>query len=205
LTEVCHAAAGPHVCARGRESFGAMTSDSPKTALLVIDMVSNYDFEDAEKLIESAREAVPHIRDLIERARSEDVPVIYVNDNYGAWNASLHDLVEQVLQGEHRDLLEPLAPDDDAAFVLKARHSVFYETPLEYMLRQQETERIVLTGQVTEQCILYSALDAYIRHLKVVVPTDAVACIHEDLAQAAFKMMEINMDVELCRAEDCRL
>jgi nicotinamidase-related amidase len=205
LTEVCHAAAGPHVCARGRESFGAMTSDSPKTALLVIDMVSNYDFEDAEKLIESAREAVPHIRDLIERARSEDVPVIYVNDNYGAWNASLHDLVEQVLQGEHRDLLEPLAPDDDAAFVLKARHSVFYETPLEYMLRQQETERIVLTGQVTEQCILYSALDAYIRHLKVVVPTDAVACIHDDLAQAAFKMMEINMDVELCRAEDCRL
>jgi nicotinamidase-related amidase len=205
LTEVCHATTGPHVCARGRESFGAMAPDSPKTALLVIDMVSNYDFEDAEKLIESAREAVPRIRDLIERARSEDVPVIYVNDNYGAWNASLDDLVEQFLQGEHRDLLEPLAPDDDAAFVLKARHSVFYETPLEYMLRQQETERIVLTGQVTEQCILYSALDAYIRHLKVVVPIDAVACIHEDLAQAAFKMMELNMDVELCRAEACRL
>jgi nicotinamidase-related amidase len=182
-----------------------MADDSSKTALLVIDMVSNYDFDDAEKLVESAREAVPHIARLIERARAGDTPVIYVNDNYGDWSASLPDLVEDVLQGDHADLLEPLVPDEAAAFVLKARHSVFYETPLEYLLRQQGIERIVLTGQVTEQCILYSALDAYIRHLEVVVPTDAVACIHEDLAQAAFRMMEINMDVELCEAENCPL
>jgi nicotinamidase-related amidase len=183
----------------------AMADGAQNTALLVIDMVSNYDFEDADRLIESARGAVPRIAELVERARAQDVPIIYVNDNYGAWNASLHDLVENVLQGEHADLLEPLVPDDDAAFVLKARHSIFFETPLEYMLRQQEIGRIVLTGQVTEQCILYSALDAYIRHLDVVVPTDAVAHIHSDLAQTAFRMMEINMDVELCEAADCPL
>jgi nicotinamidase-related amidase len=182
-----------------------MADGSSNTALLVIDMVSSYDFEDADLLKESAREAVPHIADLLERARSDGTPVVYVNDNYGDWKASVPDLVEEMLRGEHADLVEPLVPGDDDAFVLKARHSVFYETPLEYLLRQQEIDRIVLTGQVTEQCILYSALDAYIRHISVVVPTDAVACIHEDLAQAAFKMMEINMDVELCRAEDCRL
>jgi len=34
-----------------------------------------------------------------------------------------------------------------------------------------------LTGQVTEQCILYSALDAYVRHFEVVVRPDAVAHI----------------------------
>jgi nicotinamidase-related amidase len=89
--------------------------------------------------------------------------------------------------------------------VVKARHSVFYETPLEYLLRQQEIERIVLTGQVTEQCILYSALDAYIRHLDVAVATDAVAHIHEDLARAALRMMEINMRAELCLSADCHL
>jgi nicotinamidase-related amidase len=51
----------------------------------------------------------------------------------------------------------------------------------------------VLVGQVTEQCILYSALDAYVRHYQVTVPRDCVAHIHEDLAEAAFKMMERNM------------
>jgi nicotinamidase-related amidase len=63
----------------------------------------------------------------------------------------------------------------------------------------------VLIGQVTEQCILYSALDAYIRHHDVVVPRDAVAHIHEHLADAALELMEINMDAEVCATDDCRL
>jgi nicotinamidase-related amidase len=88
-------------------------------------------------------------------------------------------------------------------FIVKARHSIFYETPLEYMLRQQGIKKLVLTGQVTEQCILYSALDAYIRHFEVVVARDAVAHIHEDLADAALRMMEINMRAEVVAAADC--
>jgi len=177
----------------------------PRTGLLVVDMVNSYDFEDAEKLIESAREAVPNIAALVKRAREEDVEVIYVNDNFGRWNSSPSELVEEVLGSEHADLLEPLVPDDEASFVVKARHSIFYETPLEYLLRQHEIRRIVLTGQVTEQCILYSALDAYIRHFEVAVPVDAVAHIHADLAESALKMMEVNMSADLCRAEDCVL
>ena len=93
-------------------------------------------------------------------------------------------------------------PDDDALFVVKARHSIFYQTPLEYLLGQEGVDRVVLTGQVTEQCILYSALDAYIRHFDVRVPHDAVAHIHEDLAEAALKMMEINMSADVSPARD---
>jgi nicotinamidase-related amidase len=182
-----------------------MPGPAKKTALLIVDVVNSYDFEDAERLVASAREAVPHIGELLGRARDEGVRVIYVNDNYGAWNASPDDLVQRGLGGDYADLLEPLVPDEDAAFVVKARHSVFYETPLEYLLRQEEIGRIVLTGQVTEQCILYSALDAYIRHLEVAVATDAVAHIYEDLAEAALQMMERNMRAELCQASQCAL
>jgi nicotinamidase-related amidase len=62
---------------------------------------------------------------------------------------------------------------------------------------------VVLTGRVTEQCILYSALDAYVRHFQVLVPTDAVGHIYPDLAAAALKMMEQNMSAELTTAADC--
>jgi nicotinamidase-related amidase len=86
--------------------------------------------------------------------------------------------------------------------VVKARHSIFYGTPLEYLLNQEGVDSIVLTGQVTEQCILYSALDAYIRHIDVRVPRDAVAHIHEDLAEAALKMMELNMDADISPVRD---
>src|ERR671919_698361 len=94
-------------------------------------------------------------------------------------------------------LVEPVLPPDDAPFVVKARHTIFYMTPLEYLLSQKEIDHVVLAGQVTEQCILYSALDAYVRHLRVTIPRDAVAHIHGDLADAALKMMDRNMRAEL--------
>jgi nicotinamidase-related amidase len=101
--------------------------------------------------------------------------------------------------------VEPLLPPDGADFVLKARHTIFYMTPLEYLLGQREIDHLILTGQVTEQCILYSALDAYVRHLEVTIPTDGVAHIYGDLAEAALKMMERNMRAELVSAADCQL
>ena len=57
--------------------------------------------------------------------------------------------------------------------------------------------RLILIGQVTEQCILYSALDAYVRHYEIVVPSNAVAHIHHDLAGAALRMMQLNMSAHV--------
>ncbi len=63
----------------------------------------------------------------------------------------------------------------------------------------------MLVGQVTEQCILYSALDAYVRRLRVTVPRDGVAHIDERLAGAALEMMQRNMDAELTACAECEL
>ena len=168
-----------------------------RTALIVIDMINAYDFPDAEKVVPSAKTAVPVIEELI---GEHDGPVIYVNDNFGHWRSQRDELVEQALDGERPDLVQPIKPSDDALFVVKARHSIFYQTPLEYLLNQEDVGNLILTGQVTEQCILYSALDAYIRHFEVQVPPDAVAHIHEDLAEAALKMMERNMSADVSPA-----
>jgi nicotinamidase-related amidase len=109
---------------------------------------------------------VPRIAELIERAAEQDAPVVYVDDNFGSWRSDRDPLVATVLDGPHADLVEPIRPDDDALFVVKARHSIFFQTPLEYLLGQQDVDRVVQAGQVTEQCVLYSALDAHIRHLR---------------------------------------
>jgi nicotinamidase-related amidase len=181
----------------GREGGGAGES-----ALLVIDMLNTYEHEDSDPLAESAADAVPSIAALQEKAGEAEVPVIYVNDSYGDWNTSSQELAEKAMAGAHPELVEPILPPEEAAFVVKARHSVFYGTPLEYLLDQQGISRLVLTGQVTEQCILYSALDGYVRHFDVAVARDAVAHIHRDLADAALKMMERNMSAEIVSAAD---
>jgi nicotinamidase-related amidase len=176
-----------------------------RTALLVIDMLNPYEHEDADKLAESVSEAVPAVARLLRRAREAGILVIYVNDNYGDWNSSAEELAERAANGRHPELVEPLLPVGDASFVIKARHSAFYATPLEYLLETQDVGRVVLTGQATEQCILYSALDAYVRHLEVTVPRDGVAHIHENLADAALEMMERNMDAEITSCADVKL
>jgi nicotinamidase-related amidase len=168
-------------------------------------MLNAYDHEDADRLVESVERVVEPIAGLIERASDDGAELIYVNDNYGDWNSSSEELAERALNGRRPDLVEPLLPPDGTDFVIKARHTIFYMTPLEYLLSQKEIGHLILAGQVTEQCILYSALDAYVRHLDVTIPTDAVAHIHEDLAEAALKMMERNMRAELVSAEDCNL
>ena len=175
------------------------------TAVCVVDMLNPYDHEDAELLTANVEGAVEPIAGLVERARREEAEVIYVNDNHGDWNSSHEELAERAMNGRRPDLVEPLLPPDGASFVIKARHTIFYMTPLEYLLSQKGIDHLVLTGQVTEQCILYSALDAYVRHLKVTVPPDGVAHIHEDLSDAALKMMEHNIRAELTACTDCRL
>ncbi|MDK1471950.1 isochorismatase family cysteine hydrolase [Streptomyces sp. 549] len=172
------------------------------TALVVIDMINTYDHPDAELLRPSVEKALPEIRRLIDAARRSGTEVVYFNDNFGRWRSHHDELINTALEGPHRELVEPVRPDDSSLFVIKARHSIFYQTPLEYLLADLGARHLVLCGQVTEQCVLYSALDAHIRHLEVTVPRDAVAHIHSELADAALEMMERNMGATVCSAGD---
>jgi nicotinamidase-related amidase len=176
-----------------------------RTALIVIDMLNPYEHEDADRLIASVEQALPNIVALRDRAGDDGSLVMYVNDNHEDWESSRDQLVEAALDGARRDLVEPILPRDGDLFLAKTRHSIFYATPVAHILEQEGVDHIVLTGQVTEQCILYSALDAHLRHHAQTVPRDAVAHIFEDLAEASLTMMERNMHAEVCDAGDCRL
>ena len=175
----------------------------PQTALIVIDMLNDYDHADADALAESVKDKLPQIVELRNTGgERDDVMLVYVQDNHDAWNAERGDLVERACQGRHPELVEPIAPVGRVALLQKGRHSIYYQTALDHLLKVEEVERVILVGQVTEQCILYSALDAYLRGYEVVVPPDAVAHIDEAFAKAALGMMERNMHAELVPAAD---
>jgi nicotinamidase-related amidase len=187
------------------ESDGEMepaTRDPGRTALLIIDMLNDYDHSDGDVLREEARSAVPVIAELAARAREAGAHVIWVNDNHGDWAADRESLLRMAREGAGADLVDPIAPARDVPFIVKSRHSVFYGSPLEYLLRTEGVDRLVLTGQVTEQCILYSALDAYLRHFRLTVAVDGVAAIDADLAGAALRMMARNMRAQVLPARE---
>jgi len=178
-----------------------VSTSSTHDALIVVDMLNRYEHEDSDQLAESVRERVPAMRRMIDAAREDtNTLLVYVNDCFGDWSANAGKLTDHALAGRAPDAVEPIVPREDDPFVIKARHSIFYQTQVEYLLRQEGVGRITLIGQVTEQCILYSALDGYVRHFEVAVAPEAVAHIREDLAEASLRMMETNMHAELVSA-----
>jgi nicotinamidase-related amidase len=178
----------------------------PRTALLVVDMLNPYDHEDADTLAASVRETLPNMVALRDRGRETDgVLLVYANDNYEQWHASRDDLVRDALDGAYPDLIKPIVPPSDVPFLPKGRHSAFYQTPLDHLLQVEDVERVVIAGQVTEQCVFYSALDAYLRGYEVVIATDAVAHIVPEFAEAALGMAQRNAHAELSTAGEIEL
>jgi nicotinamidase-related amidase len=174
------------------------------TAVLVIDMLNDYRHPDAEQLADSVSAIIePLTRLIAQTGERDDVDLIYVNDNHGDFTADYSAIIQSARDGERPDVVEPVVPASGSQLLTKVRHSVFYATALDYLLGRLQTRTLVLTGQVTEQCIPYSALDRYVRHFDVLVPPDAVAHIDPELGAAALAMMERNMLAQLVPTTRC--
>ncbi|MBJ7471384.1 MAG: isochorismatase family protein [Solirubrobacteraceae bacterium] len=170
------------------------------TALLVIDMFSPMDGGDGRALRRTAPKVLPVIGELIQRARAAGVPVVYVENHEGRWTATADELVDAARKHGLGDDLTPILPAPGDPFVIRARPSAFDRSQLEDLLQSRGVRRVILTGQATEQGILYSALDASVSRFKVVVPQDAVAAIDSSLAGAALRMMDRNMHADVTQA-----
>ena len=111
------------------------------------------------------------------RAKQAGIPVIYANDNFGRWRSDFPKLVQYCL-GEGirgKPLVERLAPEPDDYFILKPKHSAFYQTNLDTLLKYLGADTVIVTGIAGDICVLFTANDAYMRDLKVLVPPDCTA------------------------------
>jgi len=181
-----------------------MSPPPERSLLLVIDMLSDYGFPGAERLIEAAEPAVEQIRHARDAADGAGVHVAYANDIHDQWSCSTGQLCARALDGGAPHLVRPLLPRADDAFLHKGQHSAFYGTPLAHLLHEEEIGEVVLTGQVTEQCVLYTALDAHVRHYAITVLDDAVIPLDENLGDAALRMMERNMGARVITTRQWR-
>jgi nicotinamidase-related amidase len=154
-----------------------MSSRTPRTAVLAIDLVSDFRFDDGLALRDRLRPVAPAIGALLRRARRAKVPVIYVNDHVGRWRDTFHDLVPRARHGHGADIVRRIAPTRADYHVVKPRRSGFLYTPLALLLSDLGAKRIVLVGVSTDMCILATAADAQNRKLEVVVPADCCCAL----------------------------
>ena len=151
--------------------------DKSEIALLLIDVINDLDFPEANQLLRYARPMARKLLRLKQRAKKARVPVIYVNDNFGRWQSDFRRQVQHCLREGSRghEIVSLLRPDDDDYFVLKPKHSGFFSTTLETLLRYLGSKKLILTGIAGNFCVLFTANDAYMRDYDLIIPSDCTA------------------------------
>ena len=164
--------------------------DKHRFALLLIDVVNDFDFPEADQLLKHARPMARILLRLKRRAQKAGVPVIYVNDNFGQWKSDFRRTVDHcVMQGRGRDVVKLLRPESDY-FVLKPKHSGFFSTTLDTLLRYLETQTLILTGIAGNFCVLFTANDAYMRDFNLFVPSDCTVSNTKEEIDSALRLMK---------------
>ncbi len=180
----------PALPAKNEDLHGNVPDTSP-VVLVLIDVINDFEFPGGNRLFEHAMQMVHSLRELKRRAKAAGIPVVYVNDNFGKWQSDQGKLLSHALEDDvrGRPFVEQLVPDEDDYFVLKPKHSGFYSTTLDTLLAYLRARTVILTGLTGNSCVFFTASDAFLRDLHVIVPSDCCASIDMDDNTYALRQM----------------
>lgn len=162
-----------------------------KTALLIIDMINDFDFPEGENLAEKTKKIVDPILRLKKAFFEKDLPVIYINDHYNLWQADFEKIIDYCSNEKSEEIINRISPEKNKDyFLIKPKHSAFYGTALHTLLQQLKVDTLLLTGIAGNICVLFTANDAYMREYKLMIPQDCIASNNDQDNEYALKMMQ---------------
>jgi nicotinamidase-related amidase len=179
----------------------------PRSArvLVLVDFINPLNFPGAERLARpalAAARATLRLRDQLDR---DKVTVVHANDNYGSWQSDFQSLVAQCCarEDESGEIARLLAPRPRDITLLKPRHSAFYCTALELLLKEMGARELIVAGLSTDMCVQMTAADAFLRGFEGVwVPSDCTAAETPKAKAAALAYMR---DVLKCDVRSSRV
>ncbi len=164
--------------------------DSKTTALIIVDMQNDFAHPDGKLFVPEARETIPAIRKLLEKARKAGVLVIYTQD----WHRK--EDIEFGIWGEHAvggtwgaEIVEELKPEENEITIHKLRYDAFFGTPLDHLLRIYKVDTLVITGTVANICVLHTAGTAALLGYKIIVPIDCISALTDFDRYAAYRQI----------------
>jgi nicotinamidase-related amidase len=161
------------------------------TVLVLVDFINPLQFDGADALAAPALAAARATAALRRRTARDGVQTIYANDNYGVWRSDFKAVWARcrALDGAPAQIARLLQPRRNDLTILKPRHSAFYSTPLDLLLRQLRCRKVILAGLAADNCVLFTAMDAYLHGYSLWVPQDCVASERADDKASALAHM----------------
>lgn len=181
------------------EDLHGNVPDECAVALLIIDMINDFEFPGGEVLFAAALPVAENIARLKQCAQEAGIPVIYINDNFGKWQSDFQQQVSHCLNDGVRG--EPIArllqPDAKDYSVLKPKHSAFYATPLDLLLTYLKVNTLILTGIAGDACILFTVSDAFMRDYHLFVPADCIASLTDEANSHSLEQMHTTLKADI--------
>ena len=181
----------------------------PSPALLVVDMQRAFVDPGQAMEVPPARAIVPRIQDLLAAFRAHGRPVVFTEFVY----SELAPLLVGELHREHRraapgasmgagrpsssclegednvETIADLKPQPDELVVRKHYYDAFNGTVLDGALRARGVTSLVVTGTMTDICVLATAIGGFNREYRITVVEDAVATIWPDIQRATLDVL----------------
>jgi ureidoacrylate peracid hydrolase len=193
-----------------RETFEqVLAPERGRTALLVVDMQRGF-LDPGEALeVPQARQIVPCVGALLELFRTKGLPVAFTEFVYSQkvplLVGELHPEHKPARDGEPTGLGRPssncleghpsaqtvaaLTPRPGELVVRKHGYDAFAGTPLDGALRARSVTSLVITGTLTDICVLATVVGAFHREYRVTVVEDGVATLWPEIQQATLDII----------------
>jgi biuret amidohydrolase len=192
------------------EAFEAALKLAPgKTALLVVDMQRGFLDPGEAMEVPPARQIIPQIRTLLDLFREKRLPVFFTEFTYSERASllvgQLHPEHRRALSGAQRGFGLPsssclegeanvrvtaeLAPQPGELVVTKFHYDGFNGTPLDAALRSRGVTHLVLTGTMTDICVLATIVGGMNREYRMTVVEDATATLWPEIQRATLDII----------------
>jgi len=188
--------------------------DVSDTAVVEMDMCRGHleEGQDVTCPCPRGREIIDTVNEFNNEARKIGIPIIHVRavnrkggvddirGNKAAWrrvfpmtvgpipNSDMHNIEGSKWCDFMVDIDE-----NDLTVDTKKRLSAFYPTDLEFLLRNMKKNTIVITGLMTDCCVLNTSFDGSNRGFKVLVPRDLTRGFSPEMEEAALKIISLHL------------
>jgi len=177
-----------------------MDQSEKKSVFIISDMLNDFVLKGAPLEVPATRKILPSLKQRLGRARKEGIPIIYLCDAHDKNDREfekMHWPAHAIKGSKGAEVVEGLKPLPGDRIIKKKTYSGFYRTTLEQTLKKLGVKELILTGCVTNVCILYISYEAVIRGYRVKVFKDCIAGLNKDDHHFALRQMEKVLGVEV--------
>jgi nicotinamidase-related amidase len=158
--------------------FSKVFLDPRVTALVVVDMQVDFVSAKGKLFVPEAPKTIQAIRGLITKARKARVPVIFTQDWHRADDPEFSIWPAHAVESTRgAQVIPELKPTPKDYFIRKRTYDAFFATDFDLLLRQKNIRNLVISGTVSNICVLHTAGSARLRGYEIIVAADAISSL----------------------------